>query len=729
MEETYSAGRSWFLTGWGLTLLFFAGCSAKNEEPAAPATGSAWRVASDQKIPPSPPPSAKAAAPRVPDDPNTAAPKVSRLPSRTGMSGLLNQTEDRAPISENPLREPRPSPAVRPEAPLGGALREAGAGTAEGPVVAVPSGAIAGNRAAEKKVEEGKVPGMPAVGSTAPAAAAENLSPNAAHPDQTAGAGARQESAPHPNPLPKGEGGTGITQINSLPKGEGETGKKPAGKGKRSGEPFDPIQENGPIFTGDWPKTPPQVALIITGQINGYIEPCGCAGLERMKGGLARRQTLFRQLREHGWPDPRAKNVGLPGKSPSSMQRGPGWPVVGLDVGGLARGFGKQAEIKFQRMVDGMRAMGYSAMALGVNDLKLPAGEVATAGGGGAGQPSLFVSANVALFDFELGFTEPYKIIEAGGRKLGVTAVLGKSIAREINNSEVVIRDPVAELKKVLPELMKKSDYRILLAHATRDESIALAKTFPEFNAVVTSGGFPEPPAQPEMLNGGKTLLIEVGEKGANAIVLALYNDRQHPWRYQRVLLDSRLAGSSEMKNLMAVYQDQLKTLGLAGLEIKAAPSPQQQSNGRYVGSEKCKSCHEESYLIWRKSKHFQAYKTLENADPPRNFDPECISCHVVGWNPTRYYPYESGFVSKEKTPQLLGVGCEDCHGPGELHCKAEDGTDEKAQEKYRKACRVTKEESKKSQCITCHDDTNSPYFDFDDYWPDVKHYENGEDK
>ena len=60
--------------------------------------------------------------------------------------------------------------------------------------------------------------------------------------------------------------------------------------GKHSGVPFDPIKENGPIFDG-WPK--PKLAMVITGMEDGYIEPCGCAGLDRMKGGMGRRCTLL----------------------------------------------------------------------------------------------------------------------------------------------------------------------------------------------------------------------------------------------------------------------------------------------------------------------------------------------------------------------------------------------------------------------------------------------------
>ncbi len=463
--------------------------------------------------------------------------------------------------------------------------------------------------------------------------------------------------------------------------------------------PFDPIAVNGPIFVG-WTK--PKLAIVITGMEEGYIEPCGCAGLDRMKGGMSRRDTFIEGLRKKGWP------------------------VAALDVGGIARGFGRQAELKFQTMVEGKRKMGYDAIGFGVSDLHLPAGEVVSVAAGVNGQPSPFVSANVGLFGFDSGITPTSRVIEAGGVRLGVTAVLGLTYQKEIHNDEIEMRDPAEALKKIVPELKKKSDYMVLLANATKDESIALGRKFPGFNVVVTSDGPPIPPKTPETIKGAKTTLITVGQKGMDAIVLGLYGGGEV--RYQRVPLDSRFPQSKDMKMLMAAYQDQLKVIGFDGLGFRPVPSPLAKTNGRYIGSEKCKSCHEESYDVWRRSKHAQAYKTLADLDPPRNFDPDCVSCHVVGWDPTKYFlPYKSGFVSLKKTPQLINTGCEDCHGPGQFHYDAEQGSDEKLQEQYRKAVVISKEESKKSQCVTCHDLDNSPDFDFDTYYPKIEHHEDEE--
>ncbi len=471
-------------------------------------------------------------------------------------------------------------------------------------------------------------------------------------------------------------------------------------KGKHSGEPFDPIKENGPIFEG-WPK--PRLAVALTGRQDGYLEPCGCAGLDRMKGGVARRYTLFEQLRANGWP------------------------LAALDVGGLIKSYGRQTEIKLQITAEAMRKMGYGAIALGKADLRLPAPELAAVVAGVPGQESPFLSANAALFGFDAALTPRWRVIEAGGLKLGVTAVLGRQAIQELHNPEVQTVDPESALNKVLPELLaQKCDLLFLLAHATLEESEELARKFPAFQFVVTAGGAPEPPLESPRQIDKRNYLVEVGEKGMHVIVLGFYTgpEGKLQMRYQRVPLDSRFAQAGEMKALMKAYQDQLQTLGLAGLGIKPAPNPRAELLGAYVGSAKCESCHEPSYIIWKKSGHAKAYRTLVEADPPRNFDPECISCHVVGWHPTQYFPYKGGFLSKEKTPHLTDVGCESCHGPGEAHCNAELKDDEALKEKLRKAMVLTKAEAEKRFCFECHDLDNSPDFDFKTYWPLVEHYE-----
>lgn len=465
--------------------------------------------------------------------------------------------------------------------------------------------------------------------------------------------------------------------------------------------PFDPIKENGQFFVG-WTK--PDVALVFTGNQDGYFEPCGCAGKERMKGGLSRRHTMIEQLRTDGWP------------------------LVVMDVGGLIKGFGKQTEVKFQITVDALRRIGYDVINLGRNDLRLPAPLLLSVIAPTSGKESEFVSANVALFDFDTDqWTSRFRVIEAGGKRIGVTAILGKSYQEEIRNPDLAFTDPAEALAKVVPKLKEQADILVLLAYAARDEAIALARQFPEFAVVAVSDGPAEPPGAPQFVPDTQTMLVFVGEKGMAAVVVGIYERNNPPMAYQRVILDSRYPDSPAMKEMMVTYQAQLQALGLEGLEIRPAPHPRRDVQGEFVGSEKCAACHEESYRVWKRSGHSRAWNTLVVLDPPRTFDPECISCHVTGWHPTRYFPYLSGFLSEDKTPHLIDVGCESCHGPGGEHVAAEMGSDLDRQRRAAEAMIVTKEQAESSDahsCRNCHDLDNSPDFDFSTYWPLVEHYE-----
>lgn len=478
------------------------------------------------------------------------------------------------------------------------------------------------------------------------------------------------------------------------PSAHGAAPDKPR-PGRRVRKPFDPIRDNGPIFV-DWPA--PKLAIVVTGRQDGYLEPCGCAGLDRMRGGLSRRQTMIESLRAKGWP------------------------LVLVDVGGISKRPGSQAMLKFRVSVEAMTEMGYDAIGLGTTELRFPAAELLTLVAGEEGRPSRFLSANVGLFGPAGQIAPQKRVIRAGGVKLGVTSVLGNKYQREIHNPDVEMSDPQAALARLVDEMRRACDLMILLAHATQEESLALARRFPQFDVVVTADGPPVPPAEPIRIEESKALLVEVGEKVKDAVVLGWFDLPSKRLRYQRVPLDSRFAPSARMKVRMAGYQDELRQLGLEGLGVRPMPHPRKRSQGDFVGTEKCGTCHEAEYDVWKKSGHAQATQTLVGLNPPRRFDPECIACHVTGWHPQACFPYESGYLGLQSTPKLAGVGCENCHGPGGAHVAAEAGVNEIRQQERQAAMRLTQAEAKRLVCVRCHDVSNSPDFEFEAYWPDVAH-------
>lgn len=449
----------------------------------------------------------------------------------------------------------------------------------------------------------------------------------------------------------------------------------------------------------DWEK--PVFALVCTGRQYGYIEPCGCTGLENQTGGLSRRHGLLTYLRDRGWD------------------------VVPIDVGNQVRRLGPQAEIKLQTTCNLLREMRYAAVGLGPDDLRLSIGELAaTIAGDGAAESLILTSANANLLDLNPRF----RIVEAAGRKIGIVSVIGDELQQQVNSPEISFMSADAAIKEVMPELKKaRVNHLVLLAYTTTEDTRRLAKEFPEFEVIVTAGGAGEPTLEPERVAGSNAQIIQVGAKGMYAGILGFYPQLQPAFRYQRVDLDARFPDSKMVMEHFALYQRQLQDMGLAGLGVRPVKHP---SGHTFVGHETCRDCHLTAYEIFEDTQHFQATNSIakptQRSNIPRHFDPECLSCHVTGWNPQGYFAYESGYESLEKSKLLHSVGCEDCHGPGSAHVAAETGDVDVSDEERRKLraeMRITLEESKKSQCFDCHDQDNSPEFDFDTYWEEVKHY------
>jgi hypothetical protein len=119
----------------------------------------------------------------------------------------------------------------------------------------------------------------------------------------------------------------------------------------------------------------------------------------------------------------------------------------------------------------------------------------------------------------------------------------------------------------------------------------------------------------------------------------------------------------------------------------------------RYAGTLACLECHASDNDFHKTTKHFSGLETLRRKS--FEFDPYCLKCHTTG------YGGPGGFVDAETSPKLGGIGCESCHGPAQAHVQNP---------------RVKTMVSARTACITCHDPENSPAFNFDQYWPKIKH-------
>jgi hypothetical protein len=517
-----------------------------------------------------------------------------------------------------------------------------------------------------------------------------------------------------------------------------------------------------PRFFRGWDKPrPPDFVLVLTGQQHGYVLPCGCS--RPQVGGLERRYNLVRLLKERGWP------------------------VVALDLGDVPQNQGPyklpnvQGLIKYRYSMLALKEMVYAAVGIGEYEASLPLfnalGEFALQEHGNAAAPQTLV-AN--LIDRENKFPamlDSWRLVTAAGTKVGVTSVVGPSVAARIKDRDVkfpptsgdtlrAVLKQMGDQQVQLPVLLYQGGSPDPLKVPKPTEAIACAEVFPQFPLILCLSESDEPPSKPrEVAHRGRpsTLLLQVGHKGKNVGVLGVWRTGQanEPFKflYEMVDLSEEFLtpegeeGSNPVLALMETYTQELRG------DLKAHPGgdylsryPQSRRHElqvlppagpqtpddvvSYVGSQVCQKCHKDAYDIWKKSKHSHAYQTLVDAKRPalRQYDPECIVCHTVG------FAQSGGFQDALHTPGLKNVGCESCHGPASLHVKYPNDPQWqarmnllwKAPENEGPAQKATRMLKIDQFCQNCHDidndvtwkhDVKSGKGGFERKWPQVQHY------
>jgi hypothetical protein len=436
----------------------------------------------------------------------------------------------------------------------------------------------------------------------------------------------------------------------------------------------------------DWSK--PDAALVISGQMVGYLEPCGCS--EDQKGGLGRRHELVEGL------------------------KGMGWPVAGVDLGTLindpnGRGGPEQTKFKLDVAFKALKTMDYRAIAISADDLRI--GVTDAIGQYVQHEQPKVVAANVKPADgLESALARSVKF-QLGPVKIGVTAAVDPGGLKSLNypaRDELLTIESLDEsLKVVLADLEKDTDVQVLLAQGEPELARELASKFPGFDVVVATSPYPEPPdVRPVALNDGKTWVLTVGKKGMHVGVLGIYSKGPERFQYRDVTLSKQNLGSSEAMRQL-IDEDLQATLRDAQV-VENYPRREAAGGAEFVGARACRQCHPATYAKWEATKHAHAFDSLMPRG--RTFDAECASCHTTGLD------YTTGYRSATLTPNLKGNQCENCHGPASKHVAAPD--DEAA----RQALHLTVKTAEKEVCIRCHDEDNSPKFNFSTYWGQIAH-------
>ena len=416
---------------------------------------------------------------------------------------------------------------------------------------------------------------------------------------------------------------------------------------------------------------PPQsrpLALVVSGDTQGWIMPCGCAS--KQSGGLARRGVYVSHVREEA-------------------------EVIVADVGGAPGGTARYDRLKFAAILAGEQSMNIAAHNLGAAEIMLGADELRRLARE-TGVP--FVSANLTDADGK-PIADPARLTTAGGRRVALVGVTSPRFATE----RVLAADPRSSVVEALAALKarnEKFDAVIVLAYLPTDELAALADRLPEADIVI---GGPTLQSIPPRLSGPKTLVASVTNKGK---FLARFDApppaSKEGWRGQIVDVDDSLPDDTAQMANLERYRRELAQLDLPASDTGFVTSlgVSTAADYRVAGTESCRECHESDAQVWHDSRHAAAWHTL--VERGWQVDSFCQHCHTTGFG------LPGGFVSAERTAERGNVGCESCHGPSQAHQK------DPARHRTTFVAR--------DQCMSCHDRENSPQFSYDTYWQQIVH-------
>lgn len=317
------------------------------------------------------------------------------------------------------------------------------------------------------------------------------------------------------------------------------------------------------------------------------------------------------------------------------------------------------------------------------------------------------VSANV--HDESTGelLVEPYAIIEKAGVTFGVTGVLDQGtrirINRGLESPGVTVGSPGDALLELLPELEKKCDHVVVLAHMSLKLAKGLAEQVPGIDYLVV-GLQAQKSSQPFEVEGA--VFLQPGNRGQYmADYRLMYSEEGVFQEYEGnvVELGDKVPADASMalklkEHKIAVEELNKERAAAMAREREASLKEAEAYAPACLGVEaSCVRCHSDQYEQWKTSTHAHAYQTLQQAFQSTN--PECLRCHTT-------CQLELKQDGSAVVPEgLRNVQCESCHGIGTEH--ARDGS-----------YGVIRVET----CLGCHDEDNSPDFDLATYLPKVTH-------
>jgi len=357
--------------------------------------------------------------------------------------------------------------------------------------------------------------------------------------------------------------------------------------------------------------------------------------------------------------------------------------VLSCELGGWSGGGRSHELLRGSYYLRGLAAAGIDAVALGAAEIAL----------GSKALAALLVEAKnlgLPLLCANLDGAEgclPSLEVRASDRRFLVTAIASS----EAIGSGLTVRDPIEAVTTQAAEAARRGLELVVLADLAPDACKALARAVPQTALII--GGRSEHPS-PEPVAIGTVRVLWAGNHGK---VLGSWAWGQPAAAFE--LLHDKLPEHPAQRALLETYQ---RALATAALDGESGGGLRALGSATLASSASCLPCHANAAAKHLTSLHSKAFAALERKG--YQYDPDCLRCHVTGLG-------EGGY--RRGIATFAEVGCEACHSPGSLHNAA-------AQAGRAGAAPLPKLSA--ATCVGCHDQENSPLFDYATYWPRILH-------
>ena len=276
--------------------------------------------------------------------------------------------------------------------------------------------------------------------------------------------------------------------------------------------------------------------LIYSGQEQGQLGLHGC-GTEQV-GGLSRRQTVIHSLRE--------KHAD----------------ALNLHTGNILDPTHPNNELIYQIALEALSTMNYDAVCLGPQDLGLPLDSLKALH---ANQPDIpFVCANLEVAGPHALSYAPYIIPEVPadrttGLNVAVVGLISKAYKTEVYayNPDLVLTHPTEALTSLKDELARKSDFVVILFHASHEEAEALAKEFLWVNVLIHAQNEQTETASDTPMVVGKATIVTNPAKGETVGVLEIGLNPELDVvsrENQRIAVSERITPDADLETLLTLY-------------------------------------------------------------------------------------------------------------------------------------------------------------------------------